>query len=391
MDVARGGEQFGEGVRWADMALRTCPAPLIERHDVLMLDLDGVVYVGQTAVPGAAMALEKARAAGLRLAFVTNNASRTPEVVANHLSALGVPTRPDEVVTSGQAAARLLAERLPAGANVLVVGADALRREVEACGLRAVETADDGPVAVVQGYTPDTTWRHLAEAAAAIHAGALWIATNRDTTLPSARGPMPGNGALVNAVRAAVDVDPVVAGKPEPVLHQEAARRTEARQPLVIGDRLDTDIEGAARAGYDSMLVLTGVTTPSHLLVAAPVRRPAFIAADLEGLLAPHLSPTRDNDGSWRCGGWRVRESTGDGGSGYRLELEGQGDELDALRALCAAAWRHDDDERIAGGRHRVQTAENGGLGPLGVDASAPPRVTARGEQAFGVLRRWEL
>ena len=316
--------------------LRGCPRPLVEYYDVALLDLDGVVYVGSDAVPGAAAALVKARAGGMRLAFVTNNASRTPEVVSAHLTRLGVAAEPTEVVTSAQAAARVLAERLPPGADVFVVGTQALAREVADRGLRVVP-AGQQPAAVVQGYSPDTGWRDLAEAAAAIHAGALWVATNTDATVPSPRGPLPGNGSLVHAVRLATGVEPLVTGKPEPTLHAESVRRTGAGRPLVVGDRLDTDIEGAFRGGCDSMVVLTGVTTPDRLLAARPEHRPGYLAADLEGLLVTHPEPVRDTDGAWRCGGWRVDPA------GDRLELTGAGADLDALRALCSAWWERSD------------------------------------------------
>lgn len=348
--------------------LRGCPVALVERYDVGLFDLDGVVYIGRDAVPGAATALEKARAAGLRLAFVTNNASRAPQTVANHLVELGITASPEEVVTSAQAAGRVLAERLPVGATVLVVGAPALAAEVSARGMRVVRVADERPMAVVQGYAADTSWRDLAEATAAIHAGALWVATNRDATLPSPRGPMPGNGALVSAVRMAVGIDPLVTGKPEPALHEESIDRTGARAPLVVGDRLDTDIEGACRVGCDSLLVLTGLTTPADLLTAAPLRRPTYLAADLEGLLVPHPEPFVDTDGAYLCGGWRV----GSGSADRPLELQGDGEDVDALRALCAAAWAEPH------------------AGPAS-DRAMPPSVRAGGPSARAVLDRLAL
>lgn len=354
---------------------------------MVLLDLDGVVYVGSDPVPGAAAALEKARAAGVRLAFVTNNASRTPESVSAHLTELGVAAVPGEVVTSGQAAARVLAERLPAGSGVLVVGADALRQEVVARGLRVVGGAADRPAAVVQGYSVDTGWRDLAEAAAAIHAGTLWVATNTDATIPSPRGPLPGNGSLVNAVRMATGVDPVVTGKPEPALHQESVRRTGAVRPLVVGDRLDTDIEGAARVGCDSMAVLTGVTTAGDLLAAAPVHRPVYLAADLEGLLVPHAQPTRQADGVWCCDGWRV------GVADRQLVLRGAGDDLDALRALCSAAWELADQAGSPGGRQRMPgVSAAGGVGEANfADQAAPPPVEPGDRDAGAVLERLSL
>jgi glycerol 3-phosphatase-2 len=308
--------------------------PLAERYDVALLDLDGVVYLGPVGIPGAAAALERARAAGMRLAFVTNNASRTPAAVAALLNGLGVAAAPTEVVTSAQAACRILAERLPAGARVLVVGGEGLHSEALARGLTVVDSADDEPAAVVQGYTPDTSWRDLAEASVAVRRGALWVATNLDATLPSARGPLPGNGALVTVVRIATGVEPLAAGKPDPAMHRESVLRSGARDPIVVGDRLDTDIEGAARVGCPGLLVLTGVTTAAMLLDAPVGRRPTYVAAGLDGLLVPHPAPAPVGAAGWACGGWTARRSAGE------LALVGEGDdEIDALRALCAAAW----------------------------------------------------
>src|SRR5579884_1051749 len=240
-------------------SLRGSARPLAESHDVALLDLDGVVYVGPEAVPHVPEVLSRARSAGMRLAFVTNNASRTPTAVARHLVELGVEARADEVVTSAQAAARYLGEHLPAGARVLVLGTDALAEAVREHGLAPVWEAESeaGLVsAVVQGYSPETNWRMLAEGAVAIRGGALWVATNTDSTVPSPRGPLPGNGSLVAALRHATGAEPVVTGKPDPTMHRETLLRTGARDPLVVGDRLDTDIEGANAVGCASLLVL---------------------------------------------------------------------------------------------------------------------------------------
>ena len=263
---------------------------LVEAYDVALLDLDGVIYTGASAVPGAVAALTRARAAGMRLAFVTNNASRSPSAVAAHLSRLGLPAAATDVVTSAQAAARLVAERFPPGSPVLVAGAMALRLALRARGLRPVSTFAERPVAVVQGFAPDLGYSQLAEAGLAIRAGALFVASNTDATLPTPRGLQPGNGSLVQVLVTATGVRPIVAGKPEPPLHAEAMARTGAKRPLVVGDRLDTDIEGAVRGGADSLLVLTGVTSPLDLVLAPPGRRPTYVAADLRALFAP-LAP----------------------------------------------------------------------------------------------------
>jgi glycerol-1-phosphatase len=319
--------------------------PLVQAYDTALLDLDGVVYLGPRAIPGVFEALAAAREAGMALAFVTNNASRTPETVAAHLNSLGVTARPDEVITSALAVARLLAALVPAGASVLVVGGDGLRTAVTDAGFTLVSSADDDPAAVAQGLAASTTWANLAEATVAVGRGLPWVAANIDATLPSPRGPLLGNGALVAAVSAVTGRTPIVAGKPEPPLHEEAVRRTGARRPLVVGDRLDTDIAGAVRVDADSLLVLTGVTGAAGLLRATDGERPTYVAAHLGGLLHPHPEPTVA-DGSARCGGWRAVVTV----DGLRLEADpgnstsGDVDDgLDALRALAVAAWQRPD------------------------------------------------
>jgi HAD superfamily hydrolase (TIGR01450 family) len=327
--------------RTREATLLESPQCLAERYDVALLDLDGVVYLAEQPVPGAAAALAAARERGMRLAFVTNNASRTPDQVADLLAKVGVPADPAEVVTSAQAAAHYLADRLPAGSPVLVLGTTGLVQAVTERGLRPVFTADDRPAAVVQGFFPDITWRNLAEAAVAIRHGAFWLATNSDATVPSPRGPLPGNGALVAALQHALGRPPAATtGKPDPSMHAESVERSGARTPVVVGDRLDTDIEGATRVGCPSLLVLTGVSTPAMLLTAAPAYRPDYLGRDLAALLQPHPPVTAGDQGELRCGTARVRA---DGGG---LLLAGVTEELDGLRALAVAAWRAADAGR---------------------------------------------
>jgi HAD superfamily hydrolase (TIGR01450 family) len=301
---------------------------LIDGYDTLLLDLDGVVYLGSHAVPGAREALDGAQGRGVRLAYVTNNASRTPAAIATHLRQLGVPAAAADVVTSAQAAARLIAERVAPGSNVLVVGGSGLRMAVRDRGLRPVSTATESPVAVVQGIAPGLSYGLLSEGALAVRQGALFVASNRDSTMPTGRGELPGNGAMVRVIAAATGVEPVYAGKPDPPLHRESVIRTGARRPLVVGDRLDTDIEGASNAGVESLLVLTGVATALDVLTAEPRHRPTYVAEDLKALLLPYPEV---RDGA--CGGWQARWRDG------VLRLEGDGSRIDGLRAACDAAW----------------------------------------------------
>ncbi len=318
--------------------LRGNPDPLSQVYDVALLDLDGVVYLGNAAVPGAPQALAKVADSGMRLAFVTNNSSRTPSAVAAQIAGFGVPATAGDVVTSAQAVATLLAGRLAPGSAVLVVGGNGLRAAVRERGFRPVTTALGRPAAVVQGFAPGIGYSLLCEGALAVQAGAWYVASNGDATMPTGRGRQPGNGALCQViVYATTGQQPVVAGKPETPLHAEAVRRTGARHPLVVGDRLDTDIEGAVRAGAPSLLVLTGVTRPEDAVLAPPAQRPTYLAADLSGLLVPH-PPIAAGHGVFRCGGWAARRPDGDS----PLVLEGSGDSIDGLRALCAAAWSAD-------------------------------------------------
>ncbi|WP_406389128.1 HAD hydrolase-like protein [Streptomyces sp. NBC_00887] len=308
---------------------------LSEAYDTALLDLDGVVYAGGHAIVHAVESLGSAREGGMRLAYVTNNALRTPDAVAEHLTELGVPAEPADVITSAQAVARLMADQLPSGARVLVVGGEGLRVALRERGLVPVESVDDEPVAVAQGYGgPDLAWGRFAEAAYAIARGAVWFASNTDLTIPGARGIAPGNGAAVEVVRIATGAEPQVAGKPLPPMHRETVLRTGAERPLVVGDRLDTDIEGAFNGGVDSLLVLTGVTDAAQLLAAEPKYRPTYVDRDLRGLLTGQPEVAEEG-GRVSCGGWTA-EAQGDA-----LVLEGDGDPLDGLRALCGAAWTY--------------------------------------------------
>jgi len=351
----------------ADAAPATLITPgrsaLTAEYDVALLDLDGVVYSGPQAIKGAPEALARARETGLRLAFVTNNASRSPSATAEHLSRLGVAARSSDVVTSAQAAASLIAARFPPGSPVLVAGSTGLRLALRERGMRPVSLAADLPVAVVQGFAPGINYELLAEAGVAVRDGAFYVATNSDSTLPTQRGPQPGNGSLLAVIITAFGVQPVVAGKPQTPLHAEAVARTGARHPLVVGDRLDTDIEGAVRGGADSLLVLTGVSTAKDAVMAPRGQRPTYIAADLGGLterqpvvgprgrgrLAPAEGSAADAEGEspagqghdgpgarvFQCGGWQAAYP----GGSDPIELAGDGSWIDGLRALCAAAW----------------------------------------------------
>jgi len=315
---------------------------LAQQHDCLLLDLDGTVFRGHAPTPGA---VETLAAVESRILFVTNNASRGAGQVAEHLRELGFTAEPDDVVTSAQSAARLLAEQLPQAAKVLIVGTDALAAEISGVGLAPVRQWSDAPVAVVQGHSPQTGWPDLAEAALAIRSGALWVAANVDKTLPSERGLLPGNGSMVAALRTATDREPQVAGKPAPVLMADAMSRGDFHAPLVIGDRLDTDIAGATASQLPSLMVLCGVNTAEDAIWAIPSQRPDYLAEDLRAL-------TADAD-TLRVGphpGWQVDVQSET--VTVRTTGNDPGDDLSVVRAIAAAVWAADAD-----GQHRAISA----------------------------------
>lgn len=319
-----------------------CEVAPAERYDLALVDLDGVAYRGHDPIPHAAEGLNGARERGMRLVFVTNNASREPESVADQLTDLGIATAAAEVMTAAQAAAALLRTRLAPGATVLVVGGAGLDTAVRAAGFTVVTSADDRPDAVAQGFAPEVGWTQLAEAAYAVQRGAWHVASNLDLSLPTARGFAPGNGSLVGAVRAATGVTPDSAGKPSPTMYRLAVERAGATTPLVIGDRLDTDLAGARSGGYVGLHVLTGVSSGRDAVLAHPGERPHLLGADLLSVLAPHPAPERTADGWWTTRGAAARVVDGD------LALHPVGDDagsvLDLLRSACAAVWQTVDD-----------------------------------------------
>lgn len=312
---------------------------LATNYDAALFDLDGVIYVGPDAVEHAQSSVRAVRELGLGLAYVTNNAARTPDDVAHHLREIGVPATAAEVVTSAQAAASLLAHRLPEGAAVLVVGGDGLHWALRERGLASASSTDDGPSAVAQGFHPDVGWRILAEGSYAVASGLPWVATNTDLTIPTTRGIAPGNGTLVAAVRAATGREPIVAGKPEAPIFHEAVARTRAAKALVVGDRLDTDIAGANRAELDSLLVLTGVTTATEAVLATPSQRPTYVGADLRALLEAD-DRSAITAGTTSYGGWTATVADGE----LKLYGGGEASYIDAVRAACGAAWNYGVD-----------------------------------------------
>jgi glycerol-1-phosphatase len=333
--------------------------PIAREYDCLLIDLDGTVFRGREPTEGAVQTLAEVSS---RKLFVTNNASRSADEVATHLRDLGFTVAREDVVTSAQSAAHLLADELAPDSPVLIVGTDSLADEVSAVGLRPVRSFDDKPVAVVQGLSMTIGWPDLAEAALAIRAGALWVAANVDATLPTERGLLPGNGSLVAALRAATGAEPKVAGKPAPTLLRDAVARGDFRAPLVIGDRLDTDIEGANAAQLPSLMVLTGVNNARDAVFARLEQRPTYIGHDLRSLLQDGkllaVGPQQ---------GWQVE--VGD----HAVTVSGDGgddpDGLSIVRAVATAVWG-------------AQSPDPDGQ---------PIRIEAADDVARDALQRWSL
>ncbi|SEC11973.1 Haloacid Dehalogenase Superfamily Class (subfamily) IIA [Paramicrobacterium humi] len=318
---------------------RTKTVQPLDGVDAVLVDLDGVVYAGHAAIPHAVESLNRV-AESIRVGYITNNASRTDATVAEQLSGFGLGAKASDIVTSPQAAVRLLRDRVSDGALVLVVGGEGLINELTKAGYRVTRKAEDGPDAVVQGFAPDVDWNQLAEAAYALQTDGEpneipWIATNTDWTIPRERGIAPGNGTLVSAVHTAVGRLAEVAGKPEVPIFEEAKRRFDAQNPLMIGDRLDTDILGANRAGIDSVLVLTGVDRAKHVLAAGTDERPTYVVRDLRELFEPYPVTQFSRDKSEATvGDATVRIN------GTEVEIARAGDsDLNRLRAASAVIW----------------------------------------------------
>jgi HAD superfamily hydrolase (TIGR01450 family) len=314
--------------------------PLITRYRGLICDLDGVVYRGATAVPQAVETLNRMTEYGVAVVFATNNASRPPEDVGGHLRGLGVAGQGWSVVTSSQAAAAHLAERLPQGAPVCAVGGPGVAQALTEAGLapvRVAELGDTSVEAVVQGLGIEVTWSELAAVGRLAEAGVPWVATNVDFTLPTPYGQAPGNGALVALVQTVTSASPHVVGKPQAALFDLARSRLGTDQPdtLVCGDRLDTDIEGANSAGLDSLFVLSGASRLRELAFAGRSARPTYVATDLSGLLASALPLHATSP-----------DHLAELGPDAVPRMPNGGDNGTLLRSVVATAWAARDDGR---------------------------------------------
>ena len=257
---------------------------IVDGYDTVLFDLDGVLYRGAEPVDGARETVAALRSRGTRIGFVTNNSSRTPDAIARHLTSLGIDARAEEVETSALATAELLRSR--AIASAFVIGGEGLHEALRTAGVTRLERGADRADAVVVGIDPSFTYADLVTGSRLARRGAPLIASNADATYPAADGiTLPGAGAIVAALETASGVTAEVVGKPTPQIFREALRRAGGRRPLVVGDRLDSDIEGARRLGWDSALVLTGVSTEEDMRRTGIT--PTYVVDRVDQLIAP--------------------------------------------------------------------------------------------------------
>lgn len=253
--------------------------------DALIIDMDGVLYRGGTALPGLQAFITILRDRSLPFVIVTNNATSSPGRVVEKLAAMGGEIHSGEVLTSALATAEWLRGKLAPGAPVLMIGMEGLNAALTGAGFALTSSAEEAQ-AVVVGMDRELTWEKMAEAALAIARGALFVGTNPDPSFPIERGLVPGNGATLAALEATTLVEPQIIGKPELPLFRQAAEKVgvDPSKILVLGDRLETDILGGQRAGMRTGLLLTGVTD-RNLLAASPIQ-PDRIYADLFDVIA---------------------------------------------------------------------------------------------------------
>lgn len=304
---------------------------LCEEFDAIYFDLDGVLYRGLNAVEGAADAVSAISESGCGVAYVTNNASRTPEEVAAHLVELGIPAKPSEVVTSSQVAVEVLQKHVPLGGRVFVVGGGGVEEALKLGGYVPSRDSRDC-AAVVQGFGPEVSWRDLSHASYLIQGGAIWIATNLDRTFPTDSGIAPGNGSLVDAVRNAVGRGPDgVGGKPDRAMMDRTIAAVPGERPLLVGDRYDTDIAAGVAVGIPTMLVLSGVTSVGDVWRAN--LRADYLCESVQGLVLTYPEASISGE-DYVCGAAKATFEAAD----MCVRARG-GTRLERLRAADSLKW----------------------------------------------------
>lgn len=259
---------------------------LADAYDAFLFDLDGVLYRGSEVVPGAPESVARLRATGKRVAFVTNNSGRTPKAVATHLTGVGIRAEAEEVMTSALVTAERLAAR--GVSEAFVVGEEGILKALRDAGIAIAHSDAERTPVVVVGWDRQANYEKLRRASILVERGAALVATNADASYPSVDGNWPGAGALLAVIETTTGARAEVFGKPNAPIMQGALDRAGGGRPLVIGDRLDTDIAAAAGLGWDSLLVLTGISRLDD--VAASPIAPTFVAEDLSVLFAPASS-----------------------------------------------------------------------------------------------------
>ena len=311
------------------------------KYDVVLCDLDGVIYEGTHSIKDAPETINKLLSSSIPVGYVTNNSSRKPETIAEQLAGFGIQTSADNVIGSAKTGVEILSTLIPAGAKVFVVGGEGLRSRVVEAGFELVTSSDDKPAGVIQGFDPSVAWTDLAEASYSIANGAKWVATNQDWTIPREKGIAPGNGTLVSAVHTAVGQLPIFAGKPEPAIYKTAVEHFGAKQALFVGDRIDTDIRGANRAGIDSVLVMTGISTRKEVLGVKKEDRPTFIIGTMAELLRDYDLPKKTKRG------FACKEAEVELLGNKVVVTHGDPKSMAALRAACAVI--HNSETPIYG------------------------------------------
>ncbi|MDR1266761.1 MAG: HAD-IIA family hydrolase [Propionibacteriaceae bacterium] len=314
---------------------------LVDGYAAVGFDLDGVVYRGPEAVPGAAASIAELRRSGIRVGFVTNNAQRPPTAVAAHLERLGIPAAVSDIVTSAQAEARLMAAELPPAAEVLIVGSPALAEEIARVGLAPVFRRGPDTAAIVVGFEPGLTWEDFNQGVYAVQAGARYFACNNDLTRPTDQGIAIGLGGMLAAMATALPgLEPPMAGKPFRPLLDETVQRLGSADLIFVGDRLDTDIAGANLVGLDSLFVLSGSHGKADLALADRRSRPTWVAWDVQGLLQPGRRAVTTTAGT-RCG--QVWASAPAGRLRFDHRPNDPAGQLDALWAGLNLVWERDE------------------------------------------------